>query len=85
MARVALLPLTSLLLASHSPHYTVLKEPYNYHPQLFIMRQRDGRSKGSAFIRYFDRHACYTPGKQCCTPSHKRLQPLALRVASART
>ena len=68
------------------PHYTVLKEPYYYTTQLFIMRQRDGRSKGSAFIRYFDRRARYTPGTQCCTPSHKRLlQPLALRVASPRT
>ena len=47
-----------------------------------MMREKDGRSKGCAFIRYFDRRACYlahsvaSPRTKGCSPSRIGLQPL---------
>ena len=84
----------------HSLHYSHLSSPSTppgfplihtpYYPlttQVFMMREKDGRSKGCAFIRYFERHVPpvhphgvappRTQGRSPRTPSHTGLQPRA--------
>ena len=82
----------------HCPVTTLALPPHTAPPlstQVFMMREKDGRSKGCAFIRFFDRCACCLAPRVAaplglglqplagCRPSHIGLQPLAQGVAAS--
>ena len=82
----------------HCPVTSLAMPPHTSPPlstQVFMMREKDGRSKGCAFIRFFDRCACCLAPRVAapvalglqplagCRPSHIELQPLAHRVAAS--